>query len=270
MRVTLIMVRFGKYCSTDERLTFWGKLSYKIHGTPHILKFMESRYFVKAVKKNLPCNVKNFLDIGCSAGDYSFYLAEKYHWLLITAIDADKNNIAKANTIKKKINNTTIEFINKKLDEFNPAEKYDAICFIQCLHAIRNKKQALQKAANLLTTNGLLFFQDILKDSYKTTILGKTLIPFEHYEKNFVNGELQTAEEIISTIQEAGLTIIKNTRTVGFRGQLAWEIDQHLQCSKTKYIRTLSIPFIKIMCLLEFLFPFGKKNELFIIARKQA
>ncbi|MBI4141693.1 hypothetical protein HY484_02085 [Candidatus Woesearchaeota archaeon] len=83
-------------------------------------------------------------------------------------------------------------------------------------------------------------------------------------------GKLQTAEEIISTLQESGLTIIKNTPTVGFIGQLAWEIDQHLQCSKTKYIRTLSIPFIKIMCLLEFLLPFGQKNEIVIIARKQA
>lgn len=262
------MVRFGKYCVYVDGLSFFGRLCYFIHGDPHLVKFLHSHYFIRNTNKLMSEKVACVLDLACGYGDYSFYLAEKYPWLKIDAIDVNSASINPAKKIVNSVNLKNIEFICKDFGELSTDKKYDYVFCIASFHAFPNKKDALKKISLLLSANGVFYFQDSIKDAYADTFFSSRSKSFLHYQKHFVVGEQFDKQDFCEAFKEANLSVIEMKEIVGFFGMFAWGLDQILHEVKFKYAKTIAMPFLKLICLFEFLFPIGKKNDVFIVAKK--
>ncbi|GEM_PF-4819284 len=261
------MVRFGKYCIKDKNLSFFGKISYFIHGNPHIAKFIQSMWFRSKIKSIISNKIIHVLDVGCGNGDYAFYLAEKYPWLKIEGIDSNSQNILCANEIKKKNNLLQVNFSNKSLEEFSSKNKYDVIYCVEVLHAVDNKEEFINRICALLKQNGLFYFQDCFKGSFEEKIICEPAAFREYQKHNFRDLQLPESE-LVNIIKKAGLEIINKSNFFGFFGRFAWEIDQKLHTVRIKYIRTLLIPLLKFFCVLDSLILVGKMEELAIVAKK--
>lgn len=261
------MVRFGKYCRYDARLSFFGKLGYRVYGNPHVSKFMHKYYFIRNTKKIMSEKITAVLDVGCGDGDYALYLAEKYPWLEIDAVDNCAKNIAGVRAIQKSVPAVrTVNGICSDIKDFVPSKKYDYIYCIKSLHAISNKRAVLAKLRKFLSENGVLYVQDSTPHSYSNKLLGMSTKPFDGYHKKYVKEELDE-RAMVAIFKQLNVEIIEKKQIIGFFGQLAWELDQVLQEMKMGVIRPFVVIFFKFLCLLEFAFPWGRKNEICIMGK---
>lgn len=261
------MARFGINGIYNEELSFFGRLAFFIHGNPHIAKFLQSHYFIKNTNKIISREIRNVLDVGCGSGDYSFFLAEKYPWLKINSIDSDDKNIENATEIKGIKQHKEVNFICAYFQSSGIKKQHDLVFCVETLHAINNKTIFLRKISELMKKGGILYFQDCMKEDYHKMILNCPPNQFNLYRNKFFAGNQLSAGELLEILKKLNFEILKNGRIIGFFGQLAWEIDQ-ISAVNIKYLKTLLIPVLKTLCKLDFLLNLGRKNELFVVARK--
>jgi len=106
---------------------------------------------------------KKILDVGCGYGYLSFFLHYKNEERLITALDYDENKIKIAENSYHKT--TNLRFLNQDVMTM-PIGKQDVIFLNDVLHYLSAEKQfnLLEKCANALEENGILFIRDGVTD----------------------------------------------------------------------------------------------------------
>lgn len=262
------MVRFGINGIYDTKLSLFGRIGFFIHGTPHIAKFIQGHYFAKNINNLISKEISTVLDIGCGPGDFSFYLAEKHPYLNIDALDFNKEAIKNAIERMNHKYHNEIKFINSEFQSFNFKSKYDLVLCVEVLHTVKNKFAFLKKISSSVKEDGFFYFQDRMKGDYCRGIINPYSRSDNEYFIKFTKYEQLDDKKILEYLEKLNFEILKKGRIIGFFGQIAWEIDQILLDSKIKYLKTIFIPALKLLCILDFAFPIGRKNESYVVAKK--
>ena len=100
------------------------------------------------------------LDVGCGLGRSSLALAQAFPRSEIVGLDAHGPSIARAEerTIELGVHNA--RFIRRTLLEHDPAERYQLILAIDCVHDMPDPVAALKRIRDLLAPDGLFFWSE--------------------------------------------------------------------------------------------------------------
>ena len=104
---------------------------------------------IKLAKRILPAGC-TILDVGCSVGDIAIELASLGYTL--HGIDLDVDRLEKARNLAAKYG-AHIEFENKRLEDFNGPQKYDAVLLGETLEHFSNPAEMLVKIEQALNVN---------------------------------------------------------------------------------------------------------------------
>jgi len=133
---------------------------------------------------------KTVLEIGCGQGVGTKLINKYFRPKHICAIDLDKKMINRA---KKKIHLSNVEFSvgDANLLKFKD-NTFDAIFDFGIIHHIPNWRKCLKELKRLLKPNGQLIIEDLSRDTFYDTFLGKILkkLLVHPYEKMFSKKEL--------------------------------------------------------------------------------
>ncbi len=133
---------------------------------------------------------KKILDLGCGYGYLDFYLQYRNDERAVTAIDYDDEKIAIASNCFDKTDK--LQFIEGNITDFEPSV-YDAIFINDVLHYLPNTQQSevLQKCADNLAENGIIFIRDGVtddgaghKNTQLTEYLSTKIFKFNKQEHN--------------------------------------------------------------------------------------
>lgn len=148
----------------------------------------EKEQIVKLISENSPTNRIRWLDVGMGSGDFTKKiigeLEKKGFEFEMTGVDTDKASLKRA-----KNNFPEADLINCKFQDFTAESKFDVIYFCQSIYYIKNKKEAIEKALDMLAEGGLIVvvmwnardkLRQIFNQVYETKIMrdmdGESLI----------------------------------------------------------------------------------------------
>ncbi len=154
------LIRFGKWNIYNPNLSYFGRIGYFIHGSPNLAQFFQSHYFRKCIKKIIRNKTQTVLDVGCGGGDYSFYLAEKYPFLKIDAIDISKEGIEMAKIVQEKSNIHNINFLPSDLEELPEKKKYSLVILINVINEVKDKREFIKKSLAFVEGGGVCFYSN--------------------------------------------------------------------------------------------------------------
>lgn len=128
-------------------------LYYRIYGTPDLHTHIRWR----AIKKQfLDIKARSVLDIGCGAGIISLELALKAPWMKVVGIDLDKEAIKRANSIKKTLKLTNVEFQCMDATTIYPYQDnyFDLVLLIDIIEHISNPQMLIANVSRVLKPGG--------------------------------------------------------------------------------------------------------------------
>lgn len=99
------------------------------------------------------------LDIGCGSGDYSFYLAQRYPYSSIDALDINGDILKENKLIQEKLKISNINFQKSDALKLREKEKYNfviSVCLIIYMSYTENK-EILINIYNSLKKNGIMY-----------------------------------------------------------------------------------------------------------------
>jgi len=254
----VLMPVFGKSFLFAEQHNFFSRLGFQLYGYPFVGGWLRSVYFRKAISDLKPSRI---LDAGCGAGEYSFYLAEKFPELQAEACDLFAEAVKKNRETQKKMNLSSIEFFQADIRKQLSRNQYDLIFSIDVLQGIREKEKVF-KAFNLALKKGGHLFLHIPFQNTKITVSKKGL-PIDVGIKSTVS-----EGELLQAIKNAGFSIIESRKTFGFFGATAWKSDNFLMQKKAGIMRAAALPFLKFFAYFDTLAENREGKSLMVLARK--
>ena len=138
---------------------------------------VQYRCALKLIDKVKANSLSKILDIGCGTGNYTKLLKDKYPAAQIKAVDISREMVKIA---KKKLQNSTIEFIIADAEVVDFKENFDLISSNASFQWFENLEGTLLKYRKLLNKNGVVLF----------SIFG----PLTFYELNKSLKELSSCE----------------------------------------------------------------------------
>ncbi len=183
----------------DEEYNDWlSKTYYASVDTENRLKH-EMPDILKLFKEN---NIKSVLDIGCGTGDHVIELARK--GFTAVGIDRSRGMISECNRKKQLVSEEVKKRVKFYCGDFeekmsNFKEKFDAALFTgnTIPHNPHRYKEVIRKAADVLSKNGIMFFQ--ITNFEKVLKVSKRFLSFNFTkvkeEKNREYGFLEFYDE---------------------------------------------------------------------------
>ncbi len=152
-------------------------------------KYPSGQFDYECTKKsinNFLSNVKtnNVLEVGCGPGTWTAIVNSHAQNLL--AVDISETMI---NEAKKNIPDTSIEFLNTDIMEYNPDRKFDLVFSIRAFEYFPDKTGFIKKCESMLNSDGKIFIITKTKASYwygrtKIRKILKSILPFLLYYEN--------------------------------------------------------------------------------------
>jgi SAM-dependent methyltransferase len=159
------------------------------------LRFQEREYLIKKLMSGEIRN-KRFLEIGCGAGDFSYFLAENgLHGVTLDFSD----KAVKITEAKLKPFKNCIRVIKKDFLDFEDKEGFDFIFAFEVLEHIKNDILVLNKIFHLLNKGGIFIFSVPAKKK-RWSILDEWAGHYRRYEKEEIREKLKNAFFNIETI----------------------------------------------------------------------
>lgn len=217
---------FGEVLSQAYDSTLYTEMCMEVFGTTfsqyNMVDFDQLDFLVKEIGSQ-----KNILDFGCGYGTVSEYIANITDSSLVGIDFSDKLiEIAKSRGDQN--------YLVANLNEFTPADKYDAIIFLDSFYSIPNPKKFIKKLKDHLNKGGKIIIMRTTVDNDSThQVLNKLaakVIDFSNNEQkiwesmiNFINHH---ADEILMD----GKPMLWNTKSQ--------EVNKHLELiNKNKLAR---------------------------------
>lgn len=247
---------FGKSYLYSQKHSFFSRLGFKYYGYPFLGSYVRSLYFKKFLPKK---SYKKILDAGCGAGEYSFFLAEKFPNAKIYACDFFEKAVEQGKQTQRKMGLNNIKFFQHDLR--NPVkETFDLVVSIDVLQDLSEKEKVLENLYNALGRKGVIFLH----------------VPFferkvEKDKKEIseeLSGEKSSEKEILELVEKTGFKVVEKKLTFGFFAYLAWKLDAILSEKKLFLLRAFLLPFLKAFSLLDLYAENRKGIALMILAEK--
>ncbi len=240
------------------------KLYIRLFGIPEIGFQVRSMYFRRAVRE-ISQNVtpKKILDVGSGIGSYVFELAHLFPEASVDGweIDPRKLSFTKKFAKELKVSNVSFSFgdITKK-----PKVKaeYDVVLTVDVLEHIGEYKTALANMYQVLKPGGLLYIHTPAEHQKRF------FRSFESWEHEDHVREGFDAATLAQDLKKLGFSDVRVTRTFGFFGSLAWEVN-HLLLQKSFVLAGFLYPLLYVISRLDGMIINKKGLCVSVIARKK-
>ncbi len=261
---------FGKSILFTHIPSFLERIRFFLLGQDFIGAEIRFSYFKKII--NTIPSITTALDAGCGTGDFSYYLAQQYPSLTISAYDINANTIQKNKQIQKKMEVSTIQFKQKNLLYLNKHERYD---FIYCIGTLiyfskKDSNQILRNLTAALKRGGNLYLDLPQKDFSEVAFFPQTWYK-KHYNLlcSENKGDLYFFTEILEILQQLDYEIIYSTKSFSYFGKFAWEFDNILREKNVGRFRYMFVPFLKLCARLDVITKHKKGSCFVVLARKK-
>lgn len=218
------------------------RMYFKLFGLADPAHYIRSEYFKRFTCHLSPAAV---LDLGCGAGDYSFYMAARFPAARVVGIDGNISLIERNMRTRDRMQLANLSFKVGDIRSFQENDTYDLIMCVESLQYVELPELVILNSAAALKHNGHLFLHVPLRRTRQ--------VPLHRFLKDFHNDEVvasKTKEEIISAISDAKLAVEIDRQTFGYyAGELACSmfclfydktlVNQLLQGLVSPFTRTL-------------------------------
>lgn len=262
-------MHFGGAYLVQNKLSFFGKVGYYLYGFPFLGSYVRGLYFQNALKKYIDKrdDIKFILDAGCGAGEYSFFLAERFPNAKIEAWDLEMDSIL--NKTARQLNIKNILFIEKDLFNLEKDKKFNLIICMDVLEHIEENGKILDKFYHNLVSGGMLFLHIPQKNWHEINFISKHLfLSHNEFIEKEHTGAIYDQMELEDELIKRDFKIIQSKKTFGYLAKFAWEFDQFLQQKEKSRIKAICLPFLKILAKIELIFCNKKGCGIFIVAQK--
>lgn len=153
-------------------------------------KFSNEKYILtdKIIKVVEPQKSFSVLDVGCGEGYVVRKIAQQVKHCV--ALDPDPKML---DMLKRQVKDSSVIFINKKLEDFETRMKFDVILSSHTLSFYRDKQWAINKMLDLTKKNGRLILVLHCRDSQQLEILKETFLAINGKEINHIYAEALNA-----------------------------------------------------------------------------
>ncbi len=259
------MPRFGKNFPLTQGLNFFGRLGYLIHGYHFIGGFQRSIYFRKAIKG---LSFERILDAGCGAGEYSFFLAEKFPFAKIDAMDKNKTAIELNKALQKKLKLLNITFFQGDLTKLSKRNEYDFAFSVDVLEHLKENEKAVRLLFKSLKKGGFLFLHMPSGKHTEKMLKERKLKRYAEFVKEEHIGKGFELDEMVSFLESLGLKVLSSGNSFGFFGGKAWLVEQVLHEKSLGYLKAIALPFLKLLCHLDALMKNREGFAFYVLAQK--
>jgi trans-aconitate methyltransferase len=211
--------------------------------------WLHARYFDRALGRLLTTPPGSILDAGCGAGDYSFYLAQRFPEARVLGVDLNAELIAKNRAIAAAMGLENVTFEVADLATFSGPGRFDLICSIDVLEHIPEQSRAIENLVEALRPSGIMFCH-LPTIRERPVPLHRWLKEFHAWAEQEHIADERTAQEFLQIIQGAGLQVLEHTRTFGYwTGELATSLFA-LPYRNTAFNRVIQLALVPICRLL--------------------
>lgn len=187
---------------------------FKLFGLADPGHYIRSKYFRAFTRGLVPTSV---LDVGCGAGDYSFYLAQEFPQSQVFGFDGNASIIERNRMTAEKMQLTNLEFATKDLCAISAEGEYDLILCVESLQYVQRPGEVIQRCAQALKSGGHIFIHMPVRRSRP--------VPLQQFLADFHGDEVvasHSAAEILALVREAGLKVERSKATFSYyTGELA-------------------------------------------------
>jgi len=164
----------------------------------------------------------SILDVGCGFGGSSFYLAERYHALVI-GLTISGIQAAMARQAAEKLNSSA-QFLVMDADQLSFLGTFDVIWSIEAISHFAGKTEFFNQATKMLKPGGTLALIDWFKrDGLSEAEYRRYITPIERG----MLVELKSLADYAELVSACGLEIIE-TRDLSERCSKTWDISANL------------------------------------------
>jgi SAM-dependent methyltransferase len=224
MKYDPIKTQLGK---TFNKSAFLRKLFYSLLD----LLLLRTWHVKYAIRKHLSCKRKdtlNILDAGMGFGQYSYYLARKFHTWNIKGIDVKEKQIADCNAFFAKIKRNNAFFVFGNLVCLDEINKYDFILSVDVMEHIEEDNLVFSNFYCAMKDGGMLL---ISTPSDK----GGSDVQHNHEDEHSFVGEHVRNGYNINAIQlqlkKAGFSKTEAFYTYSPLGIIAWKLSMKFPIS---------------------------------------
>lgn len=186
------------------------------------LFFLRSWYIRKILKRLIP-KIKSpepkIFDAGTGFAQYSYFIAKKFPYINILAVDIKDDYLLEAKDFFMKMNLNNVEFEKKDLKEINYHNEFDLILCVDVMEHIDDDVTVLKNFFNSLKNDGYLIINT-------PSIFGGSDVHNER-DQSFISEHFRNGyskEDLFEKLSQAGFTIMDGFYTYGFWGDKAWRI----------------------------------------------
>jgi SAM-dependent methyltransferase len=220
MTTSTIPPRFGEQRLSRPDVGRAHRALYRAMGVGEPAHYLHHLYLKRALAVVPRLDPETILDAGCGSGDHAFYLARRFPKALVTALDVDRDLIARNQATAARLGVGNLTFREGNIEE--PIRgQYDLILSIDVLKHLHHQQRTLRGLHDALRPAGVAYF-------HVPTVRPRP-VPFSRWLHDFhawagdehVAEEL-TAEQFQEACRRAGFTVLRTWRTFGrWTGELA-------------------------------------------------
>ena len=231
----------------------------------------------KSALKYIKQKPQQILDVGCSSGDLSFFLASRYKHATVDAFDINKQEIFNNKKAQAALKIKNINFYTQDLRKFNPKKenkKYDLICCLTTL-IFFTKKEHLRIAKvlmNLVDAKKYVYFDLPNKVEEDQSIIPPKYYPRIHslFGSAATNtGELLTLQELENLLERNNFEIIYKNKARNFIARFAWDLDNVFREKDWNKVRLLLLPILRFLAKIDAWFSNKNGSCFCVLARKK-
>ena len=234
---------------------------YRLFGH-HELGLRNRAFYVTREVRSLK-NLPYILDAGSGDGSYSFWLAKKYPYANITAVEINEDLVCGCKVISRKMNLPNVIFVHADLQKYVLQEDFDLILLIDVLEHIEDDSMVLMNLFRSLKVGGKFILRVPKKHQLQRKIFARWLpkLKYPHVRDEY------TGEEIRDKVVSAGFNLKKVVYTSGFLATLAWEAGKILE-KHSRFLFVVAFPILLFLCYFDSLIPNSKGDGFLITAIK--
>jgi SAM-dependent methyltransferase len=217
-------------------------------------------HFLKEIKK-YDLEKSTILDAGCGDGEYVLILRKQYPKSIFEGIEFSLEKVIKLTNRIRHFEN--VKIIHDSLVDFSVSEKYDFVYCIDVLEHIKEDKKVLKNLCAALKFSGILYIHVPKKIQNGFFKRFKDYLQDDHVRKGY---EL---EELIYSLRENGLQILKAKFTMGRLVTFVWEIQKYIEDILSRRLsQLLCYPVVVVASLIEVHSTRNIGNGILVVAKK--
>lgn len=259
-------MRFGSVF-LENNLGFFSRVHFFFFGLPNLGTAIRKNSIERALPK-IVFPPKRILDLGCGAGEFSFFLAEKFPAAKVKCIDK-KLETKKLFSFAKRKGIENISF--SETDFFGFGEKnFDLVFSVEVFEHFPDLKKAVSKVSSIVSKKGFLLLHVPSADWANFRHFDKKNFPryLSFLQKEHHSNKI-TMENICHILELHGFILKYSKKTFGPLARFCWELDLLLMEKRMFLARSVILPFLKSISFFDAFSENSNGTGILVLAQKE-